>query len=356
MSQAAPPRASAQHSARHSARHSAHTRAYIVLGLGLLGMGFSGIFVSLAGAPGAVSGFYRMAVASALLILPFGRGIARDGRPGRRETLIALLAGLFFAGDLFFWNTGILISGATNPTLMGNTAPIWVSLGAMLFFHERPGRLFWVGLAVAIGGAAVILGVDALNDVGLGTFFGILSGMFYGAYFLVVQRSRQKLNTLTSFWLSAAGSAVALAVIARILGQPLTGYSLPTYLYLIGLGLFVQVGGQMAVAYALGYLPASLVSPTLLLQPVLTGLLAVPILGEALTPVQIAGGTAVLIGIYIVHRSRTDLAPAASIVETGEELPGQFIEAGDGAEPLRGQGVGDDRRAEAVEQGEGQQP
>jgi len=289
-----------------------HARAYIVLALSLLGMGFSGIFVSLANAPGAVAGFYRMAVAAAILVVPFFRGVTHDGRPSRHETLIALLAGLFFAGDLFFWNSGILISGATNPTLMGNTAPIWVSLGAMIFFRERPARLFWLGLAVAIAGAAVILGADALNDVGLGTFFGILSGMFYGAYFLVVQRSRQKLNTLTSFWISAAGSALALALVARFFGNPLTGYSTFTYLNFLGLGLVVQVGGQMAIAYVLGYLPASIVSPTLLMQPVLTGLLAVPILGQSLTPVQILGGAAVLAGIYIVHRSRREDRPPAA--------------------------------------------
>jgi len=301
------------HAHRETQPHGhTHARAYIVLALSLLGMGFSGIFVSLANAPGAVAGFYRMAVAAAILVVPFFRGVAHDGRPSRHETLIALLAGLFFAGDLFFWNSGILISGATNPTLMGNTAPIWVSLGAMIFFRERPARLFWLGLAVAIAGAAVILGADALNDVGLGTFFGILSGMFYGAYFLVVQRSRQKLNTLTSFWISAAGSALALALVARFFGNPLTGYSTFTYLNFLGLGLVVQVGGQMAIAYVLGYLPASIVSPTLLMQPVLTGLLAVPILGQPLTPVQILGGAAVLAGIYIVHRSRREDRPPAA--------------------------------------------
>ncbi|MCA9864865.1 MAG: DMT family transporter [Anaerolineales bacterium] len=285
---------------------STHNRknAYIVLAFSLLGMGFSGIFVSLAGAPGAVSAFYRMAIAVVVLTIPYLHGRRRTGPPGRHETIIALLAGLFFAGDLFFWNSGILISGATNPTLMGNTAPIWVGFGAMIFFGERPGRLFWIGLLVAIAGAAVILGVDALNEVGLGTFFGVLSGMFYAGYFLVVQRSRQKLNTLTSFWLAAIGSSVGLVVIARLLGQPLTGYSNLTYLYMIALSLVVQVGGQMGVSYALGYLPASIVSPTLLMQPVLTGLLAVPILGERLTLIQITGGITVLIGIYIVHRSR----------------------------------------------------
>ena len=287
-------------------------KAYLVLALSLTGMGFSGILVSLAGAPGAVSAFYRMAVALVVLAIPYSRGLRHTGPPGRHETLIALLAGLFFAADLFFWNSGILISGATNPTLMGNTAPIWVGIGAMIFFGERPGRLFWAGLLVAIAGAAVILGVDALNDVGLGTFFGVLSGMFYAGYFLVVQRSRQKLNTLTSFWIAAGGSTVSLALIARLLGQPLTGYSNLTYLYLIAMSLIVQVGGQMGVSYALGYLPASIVSPTLLLQPVLTGLLAVPILGERLTLVQIIGGITVLIGIYIVHRSRRQPAVVES--------------------------------------------
>ena len=106
----------------------------------------------------------------------------------------------------------------------------------------------------------------------------------------------------------------------------------------------------MAVAYALGYLPASLVSPTLLLQPVLTGLLAVPILGEQLSAVQIVGGAAVLIGIYIGHRSRTDLSrPAASVVEAGEEPPGQLIEAGQIAPDIVGQDAGDNVSAEAVE-------
>lgn len=281
-----------------------HTRAYLVLAFSLLSMAFSGIFVSLAGAPGAVSGFYRMAVAAFALAIPFMRNVQRVGVPNRREVMIAILAGLFFAFDLFFWNTGILISGATNPTLMGNTAPIWVGLGAMVFFNERPAGRFWLGLLVAIAGAAVILGVDTLNDVGLGTFFGILSGMFYSGYFLVVQRSRQKLNTLTSFWLSTVATTLMLALMARLLGQPLTGYPNLTYLYLLALGLFVQVGGQMGVAYSLGYLPASIVSPTLLLQPVLTGLLAVPLLGEKLTWVQALGGAAVLAGVYIVHHSR----------------------------------------------------
>lgn len=288
-----------------------NARAYLVLGISLLGLAFSGIFVKLAGVPGAVSSFYRMAIAMVVLALPFMRDVRQNGIPNRHETLIALLAGLFFAFDLFFWSTGVLLSGATNPTLMSNIAPIWVGLGAMFFFKERLTRQFWFGLLVAIVGAAVILGVDALHDVGLGTLFGILSSVFYGGYFLVVQRSRQKLSTLTSFWLSAVFTTLILLVMARVLGQPLTGYSKLTYLYLLALGLIIQVGGQMGLAYSLGYLPASIVSPTLLLQPALTGLLAMPLLGEMLSWIQVLGGLAVLGGVYIVHRSRRKDLPSS---------------------------------------------
>lgn len=285
-------------------KESKESRAYIVLLLGVLGMGFSGIFVSMAGAPGAVAGVYRTGIACLVLAIPFVLNFQHRPWPLPREVAIAMLAGVFFAADLFFWNTGILISGATNPTLMGNTAPIWVGLGSVIFFHERPNRLFWIGLFIALAGAAVILGADVLNNIGLGTFFGLLSGMFYGGYFLVLQRSRQNLDTLSSFWLSSLSSTICLLIVARILNQPLTGYTQQTYLSLVGLALIVQVGGQMTANFALGYLPASVVAPILLLQPVLTGLLAVPLLGQTLTLVQIFGGAIVLAGIYLVVRSR----------------------------------------------------
>lgn len=89
-----------------------------------------------------------------------------------------------------------------------------------------------------------------------------------------------------------------------VLEQPLTGYPAHTYWSLIGVALITQVGAYLSINYALGHLPASIVSPTLLGQPVLTALLAVPLLGQPLSPAQIIGGVVVLAGIWIVHRQR----------------------------------------------------
>ena len=87
-------------------------RAYLALGAGIVSISFSAIFVRWANAPGAVTGFYRMLIAVIVLAFPFMRYVHRTGRLPRREVMIALAAGLFFGGDLVFWNTGILISGS----------------------------------------------------------------------------------------------------------------------------------------------------------------------------------------------------------------------------------------------------
>ncbi|MBI4314766.1 MAG: DMT family transporter, partial [Chloroflexi bacterium] len=77
-----------------------------------------------------------------------------------------------------------------------------------------------------------------------------------------------------------------------------------TYLNLIAIALVTQIGAYLCVNYALGHLPASIVSPTLLAQPVLTALLAVPLLGQPIGGAQLVGGLLVLAGIWAVHRSK----------------------------------------------------
>ena len=59
----------------------------------------------------------------------------------------------------------------------------------------------------------------------------------------------------------------------------------------------------MAMAYAQGQLPASVVAPTMVLQPVLSTVLAIPLFGEIPSAWQGLGGTMALVGIYVVNQS-----------------------------------------------------
>lgn len=282
------------------------TLAYLSLGVGILALGFSAIFVRWANAPGAATSFYRMGIAVVVMAWPFYRNASRQKDLSRRGVAMAVWGGLFFAADLAFWTSGVLLSGATNPTLLANTAPLWVGLGALVFFRERLRLKFWAGLALAMSGAVVILGIDAGRAVefGLGSLYGLLAAIFYGGYYLFTQRGRESLNSLTYFWISALSSAAVLLVLTLALGEPLGGYSAFTYLNFLAMGVITQVLGYLAISYALGYLPASLVSPTMLGQPVVTALLAGPLLGERISAMQVAGGVAVLVGVLVVHASR----------------------------------------------------
>lgn len=280
--------------------------SHLGLGVGIVGLGFSGIFVAWAGAPGAVTSLYRMAIALVFLA-PLALGRMRKRWPfSSRGVGYAFLAGLFFALDLAFWANGVLISGATNPTLLANTAPIWVGLGAMIIYRENLNRTFWFGLALALLGSAVVLGVDTLRSFSLGggSLLGLVAGFFYGAYILVTEHGRKGLDSVSFFWISALVSTFALLAYVLVTGLPLVGYPARTYLSFLALGLITQTLSYLAINYALGYLSATVVSPTLLGQPVLTALLAGPLLGEQVLLSQMVAGAAVLVGIYIVHHSR----------------------------------------------------
>lgn len=284
-----------------------HWQAYAALFIGVLVLSASAILTDLADAPGSVVSFYRMAIGTAVLTIPFAlRARGRNISLKSKGLWLAVLAGVFFGLDLAAWATGITYAGATIPTLLGNMAPVIVGLGAWLIFKEKLHIGFWLGLAVALIGVIAVLNLNLNGVMGVdaGALFGLLSAFFYGSYLLVVQKGRDNLDAVSFFWIAALSSTITLLILVFILGDPLTGYSSFSYWNFIGLGVVVQGIAWLLINYAQGFLPASIVAPTLLLQPVLTPFLAGPILGETFTAQQWLGGATVLLGIIIVYRSR----------------------------------------------------
>jgi drug/metabolite transporter (DMT)-like permease len=107
-------------------------------------------------------------------------------------------------------------------------------------------------------------------------------------------------DLLTVVTLSTVVSVAALLAINLAMGTALGGYSRSSWLALAGLGLISQLGGWLAINYALGHLRAAPVSVCLLAQIVVTALVAMPVLGEFLKLNQVVGGALVLAGIFFV--------------------------------------------------------
>lgn len=265
------------------------------------------MFGKWANAPGPVIGLYRIGLATIILLPVFLYRKHKNGvKLPKAILLLPILGGIFTAFDHGTWNTSLRYTSAANATLLGNTAPLWVAIFSWLVFRQKLRGSFWLGLAFALGGAMTVLGSDFIKhpSIGIGDLLAMAAGVFYAGYFLVTERGRQKLDTLSYVWLVNLVAAFTLLLITLVMKLPLTGYPTQSYLAFLGAALVSQVGGYLSISYALGHLPASIVSPTLIGQPVVTALLAIPLLGEALRTEQWLGGLVVLVGIYLVHRSR----------------------------------------------------
>jgi len=283
----------------------------VSLAAGVAILGFAALLVKQAHAPGSVTALYRMLIGAAL-VTPFAlagrRGAAGGAAPRlpRRGVLLAALGGALFGCDMLLWMTAVGIGGTTMPTLMANTAPLWVGLGSLALFGERLRSRFWAGLALALAGVALTAGRDigAASPSGLGMLLGLAASFFYAGFQLVTQEGRRHLGALPYLWVSTLAAAAMLLAANLVLGRPLAGYDARTWLCFLALGGAVQFLGWLSINYAQGHMRASTVAPALLGQPVITAALAVLLLGETLTRWHVAGGAAALAGIAIVVRSR----------------------------------------------------
>jgi drug/metabolite transporter (DMT)-like permease len=280
-------------------------RVYLALIFSVAATASSAIFVRWADAPGSVFGLYRMVVAITIFAIPAAPQARRNVTASPRQLWLSIFAGLFLALSQWVWNTAALVTSAATATLFGNTSVFWVALGSVVFFHEKLRAVFWGGLLLALAGVTIIIGQDFLSHptIGISDVMAILGGFFYGAFLLATARVREQMNAFISWWLSSLMCAIALLSITLALHLPIFGYPLQTYLSVLGAGLLIQVGGYLAVSYVLGFMRASTVSPTLLAQPVFAAIFALLLLGQPITVSQIIGGTLMLVGIFIIHRT-----------------------------------------------------
>lgn len=295
---------------KKSEKYSSRTKAYFALALGIFFVSWTAILVNWSGVPATTSAFYRSLIASAILIPAWVlRSLLRKERPvkllreiDKRVIGLAVLAGAMFAADMALYNTAILMTSAANATLLGNNAAIMVAIASWIFLKKKPANVFWAGLAIASVGSVIIIGKDLMANphFGYGDIYALLSAVAYAGYLIMVGQTRESVDTLTLVTITVASSAATLLIITLAMGAPLGNFSATTWAALIALGVFSQVGGYIAITYALGHLPATLTSICLLMQVPFTALLAVPLLGEGISMEQAIGGLFVLTGVYVV--------------------------------------------------------
>jgi drug/metabolite transporter (DMT)-like permease len=281
----------------------ARWQAIGMLLFGACAIGFSPIFVRLAGEAGvgpSAAGFWRLIIALPLLAVM----ARRISGPITRPSQIAMIAGVMFALDLGFWHYGIKYTSVTNATVLSNLTPVVVTAFAWIFLKQRPRALFLLAVAIAVGGSWMMAvgknsGTQPL-DPPLGNLLSITTALWYALYMLAIGEGRKTETASTlMFWSSVIGAPLMLAG-AMLLHEQVMPATLIGAGACLGLGV-MHVAGQGSIAWAMGRLPTSTASVVVLVQPVVAAWLGYVLFGEAIGPVQAAGAVVALAGVVLAQ-------------------------------------------------------
>lgn len=283
------------------------SRLPLILGIGLVAVSLSAIFIRLADAPGVVVAAYRMLLAS-LILLPWTVGALRKTPLTRANSGYAVLAGLFLALHFATWITSLTYTSVAASTSLGTTTPVWVALTSWLFLSQSPPFTTLLGMLLAILGGALIgfgSGAEGVSSAPLlGNGLALVGAVAAAAYLLLGRAAQQRGLSLQAYIGVAYGiAAIALLPLPLIFGYSYTGYSGETFFWILLLALIPQLVGHTAYNYAVKHLSPTVVATVILLEPVGATLLALLIFSEVPPRLTLLGAAILLIGVAITSRS-----------------------------------------------------
>ena len=276
---------------------------------GALLIAFSAILVRLAGVSPSTAAVYRCAYAVPVLALLAWRENRRFGPRSWQQRRLALLAGIFFAGDLVAWHYAIDAVGAGLATVLGNTQVAMVGVAAWLFLHERPKPATIAAVPVVLGGVVLISGIVGQGAYGeapvAGAVFGVLTAAFYAAFILILRHGNTDLRRPAGPLLDATAVSAVVSLLAAVaLGDTDLAPQWPAHGWLLVLALTSQVIAWLLISVSLPRLPAATTSIVLTLQPVGSVFLGMLILSETPSAVQLGGVAVVVAGIVMATLGR----------------------------------------------------
>ena len=277
--------------------------AVLALLAAAIAMGISPVFVREAQVGPFTSAFYRVFLALPLLWLWMTWERRQpDARPDPGWTRSILLAGVFFTVDLFFWHLAVMKTTIANATLLATMAPVWVMLFSLVI-GERVTRVMVIGLASCILGGVLLVGssLQLAPERFLGDLFGVATSVGFGLYFLAVRVARREASPGLILYRSSIVTSIGLGLVAGIAENAWLPTGLTGVVALILMSSVSHVGGQGLLAFALGHLSAAFSSLVIFLEALAAAFFGWAFFGETLGPWQIAGGVAILLGIWIAR-------------------------------------------------------
>ena len=286
----------------------------LVLALAVLGISIAAPLVRLSEAHPLAIAIWRLGF-SLIIVAGFlaATGSWRQWRMlDRGAAAAAGLGGVLLALHFWSWNTSVgLTTVAASVILVNLHVPIVASVGA-LWLREVPTRLQWAGIALAMLGALIV----AVPDIGgafrndrralLGDALALIGAATAAGYYLVGRRLRATIDLWLYVGLVYAACLATLIVLAAGVRAPVLDQPPRELAIFAALAVGPMMLGHTGMNWALAYLPAYVVSLTVLGEPVGATILAafIPGIGEVPSVLTLAGGAIILAGIILTMRER----------------------------------------------------
>jgi drug/metabolite transporter (DMT)-like permease len=244
-----------------------------------------------------------------VIVLPRERSLWIE----RRD--VPLVAGaivLLFMNQLGFV-FALDLSTATTVALLFGTLPIFTALIARLVGMERLSRRFWLAAALSFGGVALVTagsGNGLSGNIG-GDVLAILGAATWGAYSVALAPLMRRYSPfrLSAIFLVVVSVALLAASAPQLSDQTfeLSG--------LVWLSFGYAVIGPLVITNLLWFSAIDRVGPSRAslfanLQPFLAAVIALLLLHESLTRLQLAGGLLIAAGIVFSRGRRPPPEPA----------------------------------------------
>jgi drug/metabolite transporter (DMT)-like permease len=283
----------------------------VALAVAIVAISTGAVLVRLSEAPSAVAAFYRV-LFTTLPLLPIAVWRYRSAfrRIDGRDLAGATLAGVALAIHFAAWFESLEWTSVAASVTLVQSQPLFVAVGAWLLLRERLTRQMMAGILVAVAGMAAMSMGDLLGgvlvgpDPLLGNGLAVLGAVMAAGYVLAGRSLRQRVPLVPYVVVVYSVCTVCLLAIALLQGGGLVGYPPREWLLFAGLAVGPGLLGHTVINWTLAHLESSVVSVSLLGEPIGATILAFALLSEAPTVFTVVGGVVVLAGIYVTARDR----------------------------------------------------
>ena len=275
------------------------------IAVAILAVSTAALFIKLSSSHPIAIAFWRLLIAQ-IVIAPMAifKMRSRSQRPSIATILKLSVVGLALALHFSMWIWSFQFTTVASSVLLVTTHPIFVATLAYLLFKEKLSRIGIIGMIAALVGSMIIMGGDlTVSRISLtGNLLAFGGALMAGLYILSGRRFRRELNLWVYVFFVYGFAMLFLLIFSLYLKANLLVTDPSEYLLFGALALGPMLLGHTVYNWALRYVSPTLVSVSLLGEPIGSTLLALIFLGETPYIGAIVGAPIVLAGIYLVAK------------------------------------------------------